>query len=124
MEDANPQNVARYTLASLELPKRGINFFEMLILKKSAITAFAEAHPGCKDELMAWHRVVKDSKWAKPNDVKKTYIKASILKRGRVIFDITRNYRLVAHINYQAEIVFIRFIGNHNEYDRIDPHTI
>lgn len=120
----NPQFRSAGLLPKNKLPKRGINFFEMLILKKSALTAFAEAHPGCKDELMAWHRVVKDSKWAKPNDVKKTYIKASILKRGRVIFDITKNYRLVAHINYQAEIVYIRFIGNHNEYDRIDPHTI
>ncbi len=96
----------------------------MLIVKKRTLIKFSEAHLDCKDELMAWHRVVKDSKWTKPHDVKKTYIKASILKRGRVIFDITRNYRLVAHINYQAEIVFIRFIGNHNEYDRIDPHTI
>ena len=99
-------------------------FLLMKIIKKRTLIEFLEAHTNCKDELMAWYRVVKDSKWTKPSDVKSTYIKASILKGRRVIFDISRNYRLVANINYEVGIVYIRFIGNHNEYDRIDPHTI
>jgi len=63
--------------------------------------------------------------WKNPNDVKKTYASASILKQGRVVFNIKGNaYRLITRINFEKQWMFIRFIGTHEEYDKIDAETI
>jgi mRNA interferase HigB len=63
--------------------------------------------------------------WRTPNDVKQTYINASILKNSRVVFNIKGNsYRLVAKFNFEKQWIFIRFIGTHDEYDKIDANTI
>ena len=74
---------------------------------------------------MAWYREALKSDWAAPNDVKDQYSTASILKDGRVVFNLAGNkYRLVVWINYPYRIVYIRFIGTHKEYDEIDAQTI
>jgi mRNA interferase HigB len=66
-----------------------------------------------------------NSTWETPNDVKKTFASASILKDNRVVFNIKGNsYRLVAKFNYLKQWIFIRFIGTHKEYDKIDANTI
>lgn len=63
--------------------------------------------------------------WATPADVKASYGDASILKNGRVMFNIAGNkYRLVVRINYPFRVIYIRFIGTHDEYDRIEAETI
>jgi len=63
--------------------------------------------------------------WASPADVKTAFAKASILKDGRVVFNIAGNkYRLVVWINYTYRVVYIRFIGTHAQYDQIDAQTI
>lgn len=73
----------------------------------------------------AWRAIVETSEWKTPADVKKAHPKASILKGGRVVFNIKANdYRLVALVQYQAGIVMIRFFGSHEEYDRIDAETV
>ena len=73
----------------------------------------------------AWLTITEASAWRNPVEVKKSHPKASILKRGRVVFNIKANdYRLVAQLNYTAEIVEIRFFGTHAEYDRIDAETV
>lgn len=60
-----------------------------------------------------------------PADVKETYGDASILRNSRVVFNIGGNkFRLVVRINYPYRIVYIRFVGTHEEYDRIDAETI
>jgi mRNA interferase HigB len=65
------------------------------------------------------------SDWRNPNDVKSTYANASILKASRTIFNIKGNsYRLVAKFNFEKQWIFIRFIGTHSEYDRIDVNEI
>ncbi|RED92991.1 RelE-like HigB toxin of type II HigAB toxin-antitoxin system [Marinoscillum furvescens DSM 4134] len=65
------------------------------------------------------------SSWDSPNEVKKTYANASILKSGRVVFNIKGNdYRLVAKINFEKQWLFVRFIGTHAEYEKIDANTI
>ena len=67
----------------------------------------------------------KTAKWFSPNDVKQTYINASILKDSRVVFNVKGNsYRLVVKFNYEKQWAFIRFIGTHAEYDNIDANTI
>ncbi len=65
------------------------------------------------------------AEWRNPGDVKASYPKASILKAGRVVFNIKGNdYRLVARVQYQAGILAIRFFGTHAEYDSIDAEKI
>jgi mRNA interferase HigB len=65
------------------------------------------------------------TKWFSPNDVKQNYINASILKDSRVVFNIKGNsYRLIVKFNYEKQWAFIRFIGTHAEYDKINADTI
>jgi len=73
----------------------------------------------------AWLEIVARAEWRNPEHVKASHPKASILKAGRVVFNIKGNdYRLVARMQYQAGIVAIRFFGTHAEYDQIDAETI
>jgi len=73
----------------------------------------------------AWLDIVTRAEWRNPEDVKAAYPKASILKAGRVVFNIKGNdYRLIARVQYQASILMVRFFGNHAEYDEIDAETV
>lgn len=73
----------------------------------------------------AWYAEARHAEWATPADVKAKYGNASILKEGRVVFNICGNeYRLVVWINYEFFTVYIRFIGTHAEYDDINAQTI
>ena len=73
----------------------------------------------------AWLAIVETAEWKTPADVKRAHPKASILKSGRVVFNIKANdYRLIALVQYQAGIVVIRFFGTHEEYDQIDAETV
>lgn len=73
----------------------------------------------------AWLALVEGADWQTPADVKKAYPKVSVLKGGRVVFNIKANdYRLVALVQYQAGALRIRFFGSHEEYDEIDAETI
>lgn len=75
--------------------------------------------------LKTWYDTALNSDWKSPNDIKGTYANASILKNGRVVFNIKGNsYRLVVRFNFEKQWVFIRFIGTHAEYDKIDANTI
>ncbi|WP_263595901.1 type II toxin-antitoxin system HigB family toxin [Wenzhouxiangella sp. W260] len=74
---------------------------------------------------MAWYREALKADWSMPSDVKVQFGTASILRDGRVVFNIAGNkYRLVVWINYAYAVVYIRFIGAHAEYDSIDAQTI
>ena len=73
----------------------------------------------------AWLDIVAQAEWHTPEDVKASYPKASILKAGRVVFNIKGNdFRLVARVQYQAGALMIRFFGTHAEYDEIDAETV
>jgi mRNA interferase HigB len=86
---------------------------------------FWERHPDAEQPLLAWHADVKEADWGSPWDIKKDYRHASFLANNRVVFNIKGNtYRLVAAIRYEFGIVYIRFVGTHKEYDRIDAATI
>jgi mRNA interferase HigB len=74
---------------------------------------------------MAWHRQVMGADWATPADVKRAIRSASILKDGRVVFNIAGNkYRIVVSINYPYRVVYIRFVGTHRRYDAINAQTV
>ena len=73
----------------------------------------------------AWLAIASQAQWRHPRDVKTSHPKASILKGGRVVFNIKGNhYRLVAALHYQAGVLAIRFFGTHAEYDRINAETV
>jgi mRNA interferase HigB len=100
----------------------------MRIIAKRTLRQFWEAHPRgaqAATPLQVWHSTVEAADWASPADVKATYGDASILKNSRVVFNIAGNkFRLVAQINYSYRVVYIRFVGTHEEYDNINAEAI
>jgi mRNA interferase HigB len=95
------------------------------IFSKSTLGEFWERYPDSEQYLKTWHETVKKADWKSPADVKQTYSNASILKSNRIVFNIKGNsYRLIAKFNFEKQWVFIRFIGTHQEYDKIDANTI
>lgn len=91
----------------------------MKIIALSTLKAFWEEHPeymDAKEPTLAWYRLALAADWSTPVDVKQDFRNASILKDGRVVFNIAGNkYRLVAWINYAYRVVYIRFIGTHTD---------
>ena len=99
----------------------------MRIIALSTLKNFWEtpAYVDAQEPLLAWHRFVLSADWASPADIKADLRNASILRDGRVIFNIAGNkYRLVVWINYPYRVVYVRFVGTHAQYDAIDPQTI
>jgi mRNA interferase HigB len=97
----------------------------MRIISKQTLKEFWDREPAAKSELEAWHAEAKNAQWATPAEVKDHYGSASILKDGRVVFNIRgNNYRLVVWINYEFFTIYVRFVGTHEEYDEIDAQTI
>lgn len=95
------------------------------IVAKSTLVQFWKDHPDSEQYLKTWYDTSMHSHWMNPNDIKKAYATASILKNGRVVFNIKGNtYRLVVKFNYEKQWGFIKFIGTHEEYDKIDANTI
>jgi mRNA interferase HigB len=95
------------------------------IFAKSTLKEFWEKHPDSEQYLKTWYDTSMNANWKSPGDVKKTYSTASILKGGRMVFNIKGNsYRLITRINFEKQWIFIRFIGTHAEYDKIDAETI
>jgi mRNA interferase HigB len=89
------------------------------------IREFWEKHPDCEHQFKLWHKEVFDAKWTDPRDVKIKFPGASILQGNRVVFNIKGNkYRLIVRINYHHQIVWIRFVGTHSAYDRINAENI
>src|SRR5512133_3098595 len=75
--------------------------------------------------LRSWYHDVKMAEWKSSNELKQHYKNASILGDGRVVFNIKGNeYRLIVAIDYEFQVIFIRFIGTHKQYDKINPKTI
>ena len=100
----------------------------MRVIALRTIKVFFESNPGCKDArepALAWYRQIRGADWASPAAVKRDVRSASILKNGRVVFNIAGNkYRIVVWINFPYRVVYIRFIGNHRQYDEIDAQTV
>jgi mRNA interferase HigB len=95
------------------------------IYSKSTLRLFWEKYPDSEQYLKTWYDTAMSSEWRTPMDIKKSYANESILKDSRIVFNIKGNeYRLVAKFNYEKQWIFIRFIGTHAEYDKIDANKI
>jgi mRNA interferase HigB len=97
----------------------------MNIYNKKTINEFILKHPNCKKQLLLWYQDVSEHNWRTSQDVKRDFATASIINRHRVVFNIKGNdYRLIAEMNYQRGWVFIKFIGTHAEYDKVDAANV
>lgn len=100
----------------------------MRVISKRALREFWESerkHGVAKSPLEAWHAEAAAADWKGPADVKAKYRNASILKNGRVVFNIKGNdYRLIVSINYPARTIFICWVGTHEDYDEINAETV
>lgn len=97
----------------------------MRVIAKKILRQFWLRHPDCEQQLTAWYLEASKAKWKSPNFIKNEYPSASILEDNRVVFNIKGNhYRLIVKINYDYQMVWIRFIGTHAEYDKIDANKI
>lgn len=96
------------------------------IFSRSTLIDFWTRHPDAEDALRLWYTVVENASWRGPADVRAIFGSADFLRDNRVVFDIKGNkYRLIAQVKYAPlYLVYIRFVGTHAEYDRIDASTI
>ena len=97
----------------------------MRIIARRTLRDLWERHPDSEQSLKAWFAKAQAADWRNSQEIKRRYRHASFVADNRVIFNIGDNkYRLVTHVNYDYRVVYIKFVGTHAEYDRIDPETI
>ena len=97
----------------------------MRVISRKCLNELARRHPDAKPGLDAWFHEAEDADWANPAQLKEQYAMESILKNGRVVFNVGGNkYRLVVRINYAYRVAYVRFAGTHSEYDQIDAQEI
>lgn len=97
----------------------------MRIIAKPHLEVFWEAHPTAEQPLKAWYDEAKNATWNTSQDIKNQYASASFLGNNRVVFNIKGNdYRLVTAVAYRFQAVYIKFIGTHAGYDKIDALTV
>ena len=98
----------------------------MRIFKRSTLIDFWTKHPDAEDPLRLWFSIVEHAAWGGPTDIRAVFGTADFLRDNRIVFNIKGNaYRLIAQVKYgPLYLVYIRFIGTHTEYDKIDAATI
>lgn len=97
----------------------------MKVISRKILKSFYEKHADAKSALEAWYVEAKHAEWRSPQDIKAKYAKASIVANNRVVFNICGNkYRLVVQFAYAPAIAYIRFVGTHKQYDKIDVEAI
>lgn len=97
----------------------------MRIIAKKILREFWIKHPPCEQQLKVWFQESSLSKWKNPKEIKRKFPSASILEANRIVFNIKGNhYRLIVKLNYDYQMIWIRFIGTHAEYDKIDATKI
>ena len=97
----------------------------MRVIAVSTLRAFWERYPDAEQSLKAWYEEVSTASWMQPADIKAQYRSASVLKNRRVVFNIKGNdYRLIVAIAYRLQVVYVKFVGTHKEYDAIDAETV
>lgn len=97
----------------------------MRLIYLEKLNQFAKKHANARKSLATWKFVTEEAAWKNKQDVLRDFPKAKMIENNRARFEIVHNtYRLIAYIDYEDQIVEIRFIGTHTEYDRIDPATI
>ena len=109
---------------SLTGSQNGIKY-EMRIISRRKLSQFWEQRTDAEDALKAWFKEAEHAQWKTTSDIKARYRSADFLKDNRVVFNIKGNrYRLVVKIHYNMQVVYIRFIGTHKEYEGINAEEV
>lgn len=97
----------------------------MRVIAKRTLVEFWQKHPDSQSPLAAWYAEAAKGEWNTPQEIKNLYKTASFLEGNRVVFNIGGNkYRLIAKINYPHGVIYIRFVGTHAEYDKINAEEV
>lgn len=99
----------------------------MRIISRAALREFWQQprHAHAEQALKSWYDEAKQANWRTPQQIKQLYRNASFITNNRVVFNIHGNkYRLIVAINYDFSVSYIRFVGTHNEYDKVDAATV
>jgi mRNA interferase HigB len=97
----------------------------MRVVALAVLRRFWESHPDAEHPLKAWYDEARSAAWATPNDIKVRYRSASFVGNNRVVFNISGNrYRLIVAVAYRFQAIYIKFVGTHADYDRIDAKTV
>ena len=97
----------------------------MRIISNKILREFWQNHSNAEQPLKAWHSRTKQARWKSADDVKKDYRNASFVANNRIIFNIKgNNYRLIVSMNYMYQLIYIRFVGTHKEYDSVDAKNV
>jgi len=95
------------------------------VIAITALRNFWERHPASEQPLKAWYDEARHAAWTTPQDIRNQYAHASFVGNNRVVFNIKGNdYRLIIAVAYRFQAIYIKFIGTHAEYDRIDVATV
>ncbi|MBI3513046.1 MAG: type II toxin-antitoxin system HigB family toxin [Proteobacteria bacterium] len=96
----------------------------MRVIAWKTLRVFSDRHRAARAPLRAWYTLTRHAVWKTPADVRKTFNTADFVGT-RAVFDIKGNqYRLIAEIDYQRELVFIIWVGNHADYDKVNVRTV
>lgn len=97
----------------------------MRIVAVGTLRDFWARHPDAEQPLRAWYDEARHAGWATPQDLRDHYASASFVGTNRVVFNIKGNqYRLVVAVAWRFQAVYIKFVGTHADYDRIDAATV
>ena len=96
----------------------------MRVIAKPTLDDFGKIHPQAQSSLDHWYRLAKAASWSSTQEVAAAFSKAKVLNAERVRFEIQGgNYRLIVAFNFKHQIAFVKFVGTHAEYDRVDALT-
>ena len=97
----------------------------MRIVAKSTLLTFIRNHKQAEPALLAWYAEAAKANWKRPQDIKDQYASASFVGKNRVVFNIKGNdFRLIVALAWQIGVVYIKFVGTHAEYDKVDAATV
>lgn len=97
----------------------------MRVIARSTLVEFGERHPVAKPSLDHWFRLARAATWTSTHEIAATFSKAKILNGERVRFEIHGGaYRLIVSFDFERQIAFVKFVGTHAEYDRVDALTV
>jgi mRNA interferase HigB len=97
----------------------------MRVIAVKTLRDFWQKHPAAEIPLRSWFALARRAKWRAPAAIKAAYRNASVIANNRVVFNIKGNdYRLIVVVHYNRGMMFVRFVGTHAEYDKIDAATI
>jgi mRNA interferase HigB len=97
----------------------------MRVIAKKILRDFWKRHADSEEQLKTWYKEASKANWKSPVDIRAEYSNASILKSGRVVFNICGNkYRLIVDVNYVRQWIFIRLIGTYSDYDKVGADKI